>query len=174
LNVPGHPSTVDPKKHERLLLGACCVAITTLIPVSLYQIGFVDSLPDPPLSVFDSERITTSSASHPFGIPDGILGLASFGMTLALILVAKKSPVATKLLGAKLIMDVSAAAFNGGRQVIQFRKLCSWCTATAAAAGVMAYAGRGLIGETAAAGREILKTSIDASPSGLSNGAAHL
>lgn len=136
---------------EHLLLGSCCAALATLIPVSLYQTGLVAKLPDPPVAVFDSEKITRSKAAHPFGIPDGLVGMVSFGTTLALILLAKRSPVATKLLGAKLIFDASAAAFNAGRQVVQFKKLCSWCAAAAASAGVMAYAGRELIGDTLSA-----------------------
>lgn len=98
--------------------------------------------------MFDSEKITTSNAAHPLGIPDGLLGLASFGTTLGLILAARCSPVAKKLLGAKLTMDVAAAGFNAGRQVINFGKLCSWCTGTAIAAVVMGYAGRNLIRDT--------------------------
>jgi len=49
---------------------------------------------DPPLSVFDSEGITASTAAHPFGVPDGPLGIASFGMTLSLIFLAKRNRLA--------------------------------------------------------------------------------
>jgi uncharacterized membrane protein len=133
---------------DAVLIVACCATIATLIPVALYQTGVLPSLPDPPSHVFDSERITTSKAAHPLGVPDGLLGLASFGTTLALVLAAKRSPMARKLLGAKLTMDAAAGAFNAGRQVVSFGKLCSWCTGTAIAAGIMAYAGRDLIRDT--------------------------
>jgi uncharacterized membrane protein len=112
------------------------------VPVTLYHTGALHRLPDPPLRVFDSQQITMSGAAHPLGVPDGVLGLASFGATLALTLLARRHRAANKLLGAKLTLDASAAAFNAGRQVVSFGKLCSWCTGTALAAGVMAYAGR--------------------------------
>lgn len=128
-----------------LLVGASCVALVTLVPVTLYQLGAVSRLPDPPFSVFESERITTSKAAHPFGIPDGLLGLASFGTTLVLALLSKRSRVASHLLGAKLVLDASVAAFNASRQIVSFGKLCSWCTGTTISAGVMAYAGRASI-----------------------------
>jgi uncharacterized membrane protein len=132
--------------HDRaLLLGACCVALATLVPVALYQLGAISRLPDPPLSIFDSERITSSSAAHPFGIPDALLGLASFAATLTLALVSKRSQLAKSLLGPKLALDASAAGFNATRQVVSFGKLCSWCMGTALSAGVMAYAGRASI-----------------------------
>ena len=127
--------------NDLVLTAACCTAIATLVPVALYQTGMLSSLPDPPAPIFNSEQITSSKAAHPFGLPDSLLGLASFGTTLTLILLAKRSPVAKKLLGAKLAIDASTGAFNAGRQVVSFGKLCSWCTGTAISAGVMAYAG---------------------------------
>ena len=131
-----------PGGEDKLLLAACCTALATLVPVALYQTGMIKRLPDPPFRVFNSERITKSKAAHPLGIPDSLLGLASFGTTLALILLARRHPTAKRFLGAKLTLDVSAAALNASRQVFSFGELCSWCTATALAAGGMAYSGR--------------------------------
>ncbi len=137
----------SPNSSDTLLIAGCCTALATLVPVTLYQTGALHRLPDPPFRVFESEQITMSHAAHPLGIPDGVLGLASFGTTLALTLLARRHHVAKKLLGAKLTLDASAALFNASRQVVSFRKLCSWCMGTALAAGVMAYAGRNAIQE---------------------------
>jgi len=131
--------------NDALLLGACCSALATLVPVALYQTGLLKRLPDPPSSVFDSEHIASSKAAHPFGVPDALLGMANFGTTLALILLSRENQTAKRLLGPKLVLDAAAGAFNAGRQVVGFGKLCSCCTGTAIAAGAMAYAGRGLI-----------------------------
>lgn len=147
MNTSAQPVTSS-KSGDVVLLAACCTTLATLVPIALYQTEVISTLPDPPWAVFDSERITESKAAHPFGVPDSLLGLASFGTTLGLILLAKRSPVARKLLGAKLTMDAAAGAFNAGRQVISFGKLCSWCTGTAIAAGVMAYAGKSVIRDT--------------------------
>lgn len=134
--------------QHALLLGACCSALATLVPVALYQTGALSRLPDPPMSVFDSERITMSKAAHPLGVPDALLGLASFSATLTLAILARRHRTPRRLLGTKLVLDASAAAFNAGRQVFSFGKLCSWCTGTAISAGVMAYAGRTIIQDT--------------------------
>ncbi len=141
-------SVTSSQARDVVLTAACCTAIATLVPVALYQTGVLSSLPDPPAPVFDSERITSSKEAHPLGVPDALLGLASFGTTLALILLAKRNPAAKKLLGAKLALDAGAGAFNAGRQVVSFGKLCSWCTGTAMAAGTMAYAGSDVIRES--------------------------
>ncbi len=128
--------------NDALLLGACCAAIATLIPVAMYQTGLLKMLPDPPMRLFDSERIASSKAAHPFGVPDALLGIASFGTTLALIIFSKNNKTVEKMLGAKLTVDAAAGAFNAGRQVVSFGRLCSCCTGTAISAVVMACAGR--------------------------------
>ena len=144
-------------RESHVVIGACCVALATLAPVALYQSGLLPRLPDPPLDIFNSEKITQSNAAHPLGVPDGWLGLASFGATLGLAIMAKRHRKAQQLLGAKLLLDGSAAAFNATRQVVSFKKLCSWCTGTALAAGAMVYGGRHAIQETWATARECAK-----------------
>lgn len=147
--------------NSSLLIGASCVALATLVPVALYQTGVTSRLPDPPLDVFDSERITSSKSAHLLGIPDSLLGLASFGVTLGLALAAKRNSTANRLLGAKLIADASVAAFNASRQILSFGKLCSWCTGTALAAGVMTCAGLGSIRATVTQTTHKAKTLCD-------------
>jgi uncharacterized membrane protein len=139
---------------------SCSTALLTLVPVALYQTGILSRLPDPPLRIFDSERITASKAAHALGIPDALVGLASFGTTLALIVLARHHKAARKLLGAKLTLDVSAAAFNASRQVVSFGKLCSWCTGTTLATGVMAYGGRAAINEAWAQAVSLVKAGV--------------
>ena len=130
------------KTEKTIAVTACGTAIGTLVAVALFQSGAIDELPDPPGGIFASERITLSKTAHPLGIPDSYLGLASYGTTLALLLLADKNKWARRVLGFKLASDAGAAGFNAVRQVVQFGKLCSWCTGTALATGVMVYAGR--------------------------------
>lgn len=124
---------------------ATSAALLTLIPVAGRQMGLIDHLPDPPAEIFASDQITGSSMAHPLGIPDSLLGIASYSATLGLVLLARRCPLARKLLAVKLVADGAAAGFNTVRQVTGFRKLCSWCTATAVCTGVMVLAGRELI-----------------------------
>ena len=124
---------------------ACSVAMAGLLPVALYQLRLIHHLPDPPGRYFDSERIISSKAAHPFGIPDSLLGLASYGTTLALVVGAGAPGPVRTLLVAKLLIDSGMAGFNTARQVVSFRRICSWCMVTAAATAAMAYAGRSLL-----------------------------
>jgi uncharacterized membrane protein len=147
VSIKSPPQVTSNSDNRPLLIGASCVALAALVPVALYQLSLIPELPDPPSGIFASESITMSKTAHPLGVPDALLGLASFGVTLGLALLARQGSRAKKLLGAKLTLDATMAAFNGGRQVIEFGKLCSWCTVTALSAGVMAYAGRSSISD---------------------------
>jgi uncharacterized membrane protein len=140
---------------------ACGVALGTLVPVLLHQVGVLGHLPDPPGAVFDSDRITESHAAHPFGVPDAALGLASYSVTLALLLAARSQPKARPLLALKLAADGGLAGFNMVRQLVQFRRVCSWCTGTAIATAVMVYAEHELWSTGADEVRSAAKTAKD-------------
>lgn len=131
----------DDRQSHRTMISSCSVAIAALVPVALFQCGALDHLPDPPAFFFASDQITSSSEAYPFGIPDGVLGLASYGTTLALAWSAPRSPFARKMLKWKLLLDGGLAAVSTAKQFIEFKRLCSWCVVTAAATGVMVAAG---------------------------------
>lgn len=122
---------MDDSASQTAVVAACSVALLTLLPVAAHQLGCLDHVPDPPSRVFASDKITESPVAYPLGVPDSLLGLGSYGVTLALALYSRNSQAARKALGMKLLMDGSVAGFNVARQVVFFRRLCSWCTATA-------------------------------------------
>ena len=128
-----------------MTLAGCGAALATLVPIALFQSGMIERLPDPPGGMFASERITGSKMAHPMGVPDSYLGLASYGVTMALLVMHGRSRTARQLLGWKLAADAGAAAFNAGRQVVVFRKLCSWCTGTSLVTAVMVWGGRRVV-----------------------------
>jgi uncharacterized membrane protein len=132
------------------LAGACVGALASLVPVALYQFGAIAHLPDPPGRVFDSEKIVTSRSAHILGLPDSVPGLASYGVTLGLILAARRRPGLRGVLAAKLAGDGAIAATKAVRQVAVFGQVCSWCLLTTACTAGMVFAGRRLIAEKAA------------------------
>ena len=134
--------------ERRNLAVACSVAMAGLLPVALYQLRLIHHLPDPPGRYFDSERVTSSKAAHPFGIPDSLLGLASYGTTLALVTGVRETGPLRRVLAAKLLVDSGMASINTVRQVVSLRRVCSWCMVTAVATAAMTYAGRSLLRRT--------------------------
>jgi uncharacterized membrane protein len=111
--------------------------MVTLGVVAARQLGVVDRLPDPEGEVWDSNGIVMSKAAHPGGIPDGVLGMASYGVTLGLLLLAEDAEWMRPVARAKLAMDAAAAAANTVRQVMVFGRVCSWCMATVVCTAAM-------------------------------------
>ena len=58
-------------------LGAIDFAI-----ISLYQLGVIRHLPDPPGRIFDSDRVNASRKAYALGVPDGTIGLGLYALTL--------------------------------------------------------------------------------------------
>lgn len=135
---------------DGLLLAATSAAILTLLPIAAHQLGLLEHLPDPSSRIFDSDAITESKSAYPLGIPDSLLGLGSYGMTFLLVVLARRDDRARNLLAAKLTADGAVAGFNVVKQIVSFRKLCSWCTGTALCTAAMMFAGRGTIRQEAA------------------------
>lgn len=128
--------------ENKAAVACCALAIASLVPVALTQLGVIQELPDPPGSLFDSKQIVQSKGAYPLGIPDGVLGIASYAATLALLLTANPDrPVLQRMLRAKLAVDAGMAAKNVRKQVTSMGKICTWCMGTAAAtAGVVYFA----------------------------------
>ena len=129
--------------HKGIAIVFCSMAIASLVPVVLVQLHVIDDLPDPPGRIFESKKIVMSKTAHPLGIPDGILGLGSYGITLALLIAANPSRRLTRgALRAKLLLDGTMAARKARGQMKQFGRLCSWCLGTAIATAGMVYFAR--------------------------------
>jgi uncharacterized membrane protein len=132
-------------ENRKALIAATGTSIATLIPVALHQLGAVHHLPDPPLRVFDSDGITGSKMAHPFGIPDSLLGIVSYTVTLALASAKTENQVASRCLAMKVAFDGALAAANTVRQVVKFRRICSWCMGTVGSSLVSLWICRDLL-----------------------------
>jgi uncharacterized membrane protein len=129
------------KSSYGIAVFANSAALASLVPVALYQCRVIEHLPDPPGAIYASDQITRSKDAHPFGIPDSLLGLASYGITFTLLSRALRSPRAKTLLRIKLLADGGMVVSKVVHQVRSFRKLCSWCMGTAIATAVLVPAG---------------------------------
>jgi len=129
--------------HKAVAVACCCTALATLAPVALVQLHIIKDLPDPPGRWFDSKGVVRSKGSYRLGIPDGLLGLASYGVTMALLLSATpERPLMRRLLHGKLALDASMALRNVRKQVTEHKRICAWCLGTAVATAGMVFFGR--------------------------------
>jgi len=127
-------------------------AVVALGVVTARQLGMVRRLPDPPGAMWDSDAVVMSRAAHPAGVPDGVPGMASYGVTLALLLLAEDAEWVRPVARAKVMLDAAAAGMNAVRQVVVFRRMCSWCMAAVVCTAAMAWASREARGTAAIRG----------------------
>jgi uncharacterized membrane protein len=129
--------------HKGMAVACCCAAMATLAPVALLQLHVIKDVPDFPGRLFNSKRVVTSKGAYRLGIPDGVLGLASYGVTLALLLAATpERPMVRRLLRGKLALDATMAIRNVRKQITEHERVCSWCLGTAVATAGLAFFGR--------------------------------
>ena len=105
--------------------------------ISLYQIGLVKHLPDPPLDIFDSDRVNAAKDAYRMGFPDGPLGMLSYAAGVWLASIgganrAEKTLVWPILLAAKAAADAAGAAYYLRNMVAVQRKACGYCLLGAA------------------------------------------
>ena len=112
--------------------------------IALYQTGLLKHLPEPPLRVFDADRIDASAEAYKrFSTPDAILGLGSYAATAGLAAMggadrATKAPWIPIALAAKVGFDVANAVRLTVAQWRDYRAFCFWCLIAASATFAMA------------------------------------
>jgi uncharacterized membrane protein len=131
-------------RNRRCIAGLCVVGMAGLSAVAMYQMGLVKKLPELPFPVFDSEKVISSDAAYSqFGVPDGVLGIASYAITLALAAAggadrARTDPALPLALAVKVGFDVYQAARHSASQWPEHHGFCSWCLLPAVASFAMA------------------------------------
>lgn len=101
--------------------------------VAAYQMGLVKHLPEPPIDLFDADKVDASGEAYEyFKTPDAALGLASYGATLVLAGMgsgrrAEERPWIPLALAAKVALDAVSALYLTVEQGSKHRLFCSWC-----------------------------------------------
>ena len=110
------------------LLGTACMAVTTL-----YQMGSVRHLPDPPLRGFDSDRVNASDTAYGMGMPDSPLGLLAHAVAIAFAARggadrARRSPwLPIAATAAAAPAAAVATRFLTHEMPVMERAWCPWC-----------------------------------------------
>jgi len=101
--------------------------------LSLYQLGLIRRLPDPPLRWVDSNLVDGSGEAYwIFSAPDAPLGLWSFALTAALAGAgeadrARRRPWLTLAWTAKAGIDATYGVLLAIEQPVRYRRLCVYC-----------------------------------------------
>ncbi len=101
--------------------------------VSLYQMGLLKHVPEPPLPGLNADAVDASAEAYRFlAMPDGVLGIGSYAVTLALAAMggtdrAREQPWIPLALAAKALADSAQATRLTWTQWSKHRAFCSWC-----------------------------------------------
>jgi uncharacterized membrane protein len=60
------------------------IGMASMTAVTLYEMGLIRHLPDPPFRRFDSDRVNASDTAYQYGVPDGTLTQAGHATNAAI------------------------------------------------------------------------------------------
>ncbi|KYC37256.1 vitamin K epoxide reductase [Scytonema hofmannii PCC 7110] len=101
--------------------------------VSLYQTGIVKHLPDPPVPVFDADRVDASDYAYSrFNSPDGPIMVLNYAITGWLAAAggldrARKNPWLPIAMGVKILLDTVVSAELAREEWAENKAFCEYC-----------------------------------------------
>lgn len=119
--------------RRRWVVGLSLVGTAMGAIVSLFQTGIIRTLPDPPISLFDSARVDASAYGYKrLQTPDALMMIASYGVTAWLAGAggqerARTLPLVPILMGLKVVGDALAAIQLGREEWQENKALCAYC-----------------------------------------------
>lgn len=124
--------------HRRGIVGLSLLSMGCMGLISLYQMGIVRHLPDPPLPRMDADRVDASDEAYGhLQMGDAFLGMISYSVTAALAAAGGKDRARyQRLLPVVLVAKTVADTVQAGRltydQFTKHRAACFWCLVAAA------------------------------------------
>jgi hypothetical protein len=146
--------------ERRAIAGLSLLAMASMGYVALYQLGIIKGLPDPPLPGFDANAVHTSREAYAlFALPDAVLGMGSYAVTLALATAGGKDRARTQswlplAMAVKIAFDIAQAGRLLRREVLHQRVLSLW---SLIAVGATVATGPRAVPEVRAAARYVLR-----------------
>lgn len=120
-------------QRRRWIVGLSLLGTAMAQIVSLYQVGIVRRLPDPPLELFDSTKVDASDYAYKrLQTPDAFMMLTSYAVTAWLAAAGGKNratqvPLLPVALGLKTVLDTATAAQLGREEWQENKALCAYC-----------------------------------------------
>lgn len=118
---------------RRRIAALSLASIGSLGLISLYQIGLLPHVPEPPLPGFDADKVNGSAEAYAkLDTPDAILGIGSYAATMALAMMggpdrARRRPWIPLALAAKIGLDAGLSIQLFITQATKQKAFCFWC-----------------------------------------------
>ncbi len=119
--------------RRRWIIGLSLLGTAMGQVVSLYQTGIIQHLPDPPLPVFNSDKVDASDyAYRRFRTPDALMMVCNYGVTAWLAGAggkdrARETPMLPISMGLKTVIDSLTALELAREEWNENKALCAYC-----------------------------------------------
>jgi uncharacterized membrane protein len=119
--------------QRRAIVGLSLIAASSMGIITLYQVGIIRHLPEPPLPRLNADRVDASPEAYKLlETPDGILAIGNYTATAALaamggIYRVERQPWIPLALAAKIGFDACQSIRLFINQVTKQKVLCSYC-----------------------------------------------
>jgi uncharacterized membrane protein len=116
--------------------------------VTLYQTGIVSHLPDPPIPIFDADKVDAANYAYSrFNSPDGPIMVVNYALTAWLAAAggldrARRNPLLPIAMGVKILLDAVISGKLAQEEWSENKAFCEYCqvaTVCSIASLVLAY-----------------------------------
>lgn len=128
-------STSPDLRRRRWVVGLSLFGTLMAQIVTLFQVGLVRRLPDPPVGPFDSSRVDAADYAYSrLQTPDGVLMLGTYAITAGLAAAggadrAERTPALPLALALKTGFDVATNLRLAREEWQDTKALCAYCQA---------------------------------------------
>ena len=126
----------DAAEYRRQIAASSALGLIDFSLISLFQLGYIKSLPDLPGKVFDTEKVNSSKDAVLLGLPDGVISLGAYTATILLATAAtrfkKQSRMLDVLMGGIVLGQAAGAAQYLYKMAFVQKRVCIYCVAGAA------------------------------------------
>ncbi len=123
--------------RRRGIIGLSLISAASMGIISLYQMGIIEHLPEPP--GFNADKVDAAPEAYAiFATPDAVLGLGSYAGTAVLAAMggqdrAVRQPWIPLAMAAKVLIDAANALRLTWSQWAKHKAFCSYCLLAAIA-----------------------------------------
>lgn len=133
--------------NRRWIIGLSLLGAAAGQIVSLYQTGIIKHLPDPPVPLFNSDKVDASDYAYKrVQTPDALMMVVTYGVTAWLAGAGGKNRAQTQpwlpiAMGVKALTDVGTAVQLAREEWAENKAFCAYCqAATVASIASVAFA----------------------------------
>ena len=125
--------------RRRWIIGLSILGVAAGQIVSLYQTGIIKHLPDPPVDLFDSDKVDASDYAYKrLDTPDALPMMVTYGLTACLagaggLNRAFQQPALPVAMGVKTLFDTLTTVKLSQEEWQENKALCFYCQVAAVA-----------------------------------------